>query len=159
MSTPQDTVRAMRREIAKLVDDNARFHLTVGAFSELIGMLNDLDEQLAQGAPAAVTPHCPECGPLRPIDTQIPALVRAVQTCMACPSQWDAWDASGQYYYLRFRSGLGSVEIAESAEAYVRTPRGEMPKGIASFEHGDRWAGELTLEEFLAHAGIRWEPA
>lgn len=153
MTTPRDIAHSMRREIAKLVNDSVDFQLPVGSFSKLIGLLNDLDEQLAAPTP----PHCPECGPLPPASTEAPALVRAVQTCAACPAQWDAWDASGQYYYLRFRSGLGSVETAESAKDYVdiSTPN----TLITSFEHGDRWAGEMTLEEFLAHAGIRWEPA
>ena len=31
----------------------------------------------------------------------IPPLVRVVETCHACPSQWDAWDAACRYYYLR----------------------------------------------------------
>jgi len=36
-------------------------------------------------------------------------LVKAVQTSSACPSQWDAWDANGQYYYLRYRHAHGTV--------------------------------------------------
>lgn len=37
-------------------------------------------------------------------------LVRVVQTSSACPSQWDAWDADGNYYYLRYRHAHGTVE-------------------------------------------------
>jgi hypothetical protein len=36
-------------------------------------------------------------------------LVRAVQTCQACLSQWDAWDLDGRYWYLRFRHGHGTM--------------------------------------------------
>ncbi len=100
------------------------------------------------------TRTCPECGPLPEPDPQIPPLVRAVQTCPACPSQWDAWDASGQYYYLRFRGGRGSVETAESANAY----RSSGPlASVTDFRHGDPLDGSMGLDEFLAHAGMRLE--
>lgn len=36
-------------------------------------------------------------------------IVKAHQTCYACPSQWDAWDEEGNYWYLRFRHGYGSA--------------------------------------------------
>lgn len=153
MTAPQDITGRMRREIAKLVDDTVRYQLGPGEFSDLIDMLNDLDEQLTPTAVAS----CPECGPLPAIDPELPALVRAVQTCRACPAQWDAWDATGQYYYLRFRSGLGSVETAESAKDYVKP--GTPNALIASFEHGDGWDGSMGLDEFLAHAGMRMEAA
>lgn len=153
MTTPQDTVRAMRREIAKLVDGTVRYQLGPGEFSDLIGMLNELDEQLAEAAATAAR-SCPECGPLPAPDAEIPALVRTVQTCPACPSQWDAWDADGQYYYLRFRSGMGSVETAESANACRSS--GPLTQ-VADFRHGDHLDGSMGLDEFLAHAGMRLE--
>ena len=37
-------------------------------------------------------------------------LKRIVKTCAACPSQWDAWDIDGNYWYLRYRHGRGSAE-------------------------------------------------
>lgn len=145
-----DTLNAMRAELEGLVAETTRRPLTPGDFSRLIGLLNDLDTQQAA--------MCPECGPLPAPDTGIPPLVRAVQTCAGCPSQWDAWDATGQYYYLRFRSSHGTVTMAESAERY-RTC-GDPDVGIiASFVHGDGWCGVMGLEEFLAHAGVRWQPA
>ena len=153
MTTPQDITGRMRREIAKLIDDTVRYQLGPGEFSGLIGMLNALDEQLTQAAAVAAR-TCPECGPLPAIDPELPVLVRAVQTCGACPSQWDAWDATGQYYYLRFRSGLGSVETAESANAY----RSSGPlASVADFRHGDHLDGSMGLDEFLAHAGMRMQ--
>lgn len=36
-------------------------------------------------------------------------LDRLVQTCGACPSQWDAWGKDGWYYYIRYRSGVLTV--------------------------------------------------
>lgn len=80
------------------------------------------------------------------------ALARVVQSCRACPSQWNAWDAEGQYYYLRFRCGRGTVESAASPADYVNP---ETPNTlVAEFTHGDRWSGELALDEFLALAGM-----
>lgn len=140
---------SMREQITTLVHDASTHRLAPGDFSRLIATLNELDQ--AQDAPG-----CPQCGLMPTPDLSIPALVRAVQTCRACPSQWDAWDASGQYYYLRFRSGHGTVETAADAKDYVdiATPN----TTVASFTHGDRLDGLMDLEEFLAHAGIRWEP-
>lgn len=82
----------------------------------------------------------------------LPPLSRVVQTCHACPSQWNAWDADGRFYYLRFRCGHGSVETAAGPRDYVDP---ETPNTlVAEFTHGDRWSGELTLDEFLALAGM-----
>ncbi len=36
-------------------------------------------------------------------------IVRVIQTCTACPSQWDAWDLDGNYWYLRYRHGVGTA--------------------------------------------------
>ncbi len=85
--------------------------------------------------------------------SHLPALVRVVQTCCACPSQWDAWDAAGQYYYLRYRYGRGTVETAASAEGYG-DPKAP-PVLVANFNHGDPLDGEISLAEFLHRAGMR----
>ena len=37
-------------------------------------------------------------------------LVRIIQTCAAMPSQWDAWDLDGNYWYLRYRFSRGTAE-------------------------------------------------
>ncbi|WP_255369534.1 hypothetical protein [Kitasatospora sp. MBT63] len=37
-------------------------------------------------------------------------LARVVLTSPTNPSQWDAWTGDGQYLYLRYRHGVGSVE-------------------------------------------------
>lgn len=100
-------------------------------------------------------------------------LIRTVQTAIACPSQWDAWDADGNYYYLRYRHGYGEMrqyqdenwvdapwkdDIDKSVPgwgiyantAYVRT--------VAVFEHGDPLDGVISLEEFAEKAGIGLAP-
>ena len=102
-----------------------------------------------QGLP--VPGYCLSCMSVRP-DVAVPPLVCTIQTCPVCPSQWNAWDATSQYYYLRFRGGRGTVETAASEEDYqVNGPTAL----IASFCRGDRWDNEITLEEFLALAGMR----
>jgi hypothetical protein len=84
----------------------------------------------------------------------LPPLVRIVQTCCACPSQWDAWDAAGQYYYLRYRCGRGTVETAASEEDY-EDQKTAAPVLVANFNHGDPLDGEISLAEFLRRAGMR----
>lgn len=37
-------------------------------------------------------------------------LTHTVRTCRSMPAQWDAWTTDGQYLYLRYRHGVGSVE-------------------------------------------------
>lgn len=86
--------------------------------------------------------------------SHLPPLVRAVQTCSACPSQWDAWDASGQYYYLRYRSGRGTVETAASAKDYV-DQAAQDPVLVANFNYGAPLDGDIALVEFLKLAGMR----
>lgn len=84
--------------------------------------------------------------------TELITLVRAVQTCAACPSQWDAWDADGQYYYLRYRYGHGTVETAPSPKAY-EDPAYDADL-VAEFQHGHPLEGEIGLDEFARRAGL-----
>ncbi len=100
-------------------------------------------------------------------------ITKAVQTCMACPSQWDTWDAEGNYYYLRYRSGCGSVDQYEN-ENWVDAPWVDNPdqtqpgwirrantayiRTVAEFQYGHPLDGSITLEEFAAHAGITLAP-
>lgn len=72
-------------------------------------------------------------------------LVRAVQTCHACPSQWDAWDADGRYWYLRYRSGRGTM-----ARDYL--------SDTLSFDTGDGLDGVINLGEFIERIGVTWAP-
>lgn len=85
--------------------------------------------------------------------------VRAVQTAMACPSQWDAWDADGNYYYCRYRYGHGQVRHYKT-EDWVELGHEENLIGIvADFEFGHPLDGTMTLEEFAQHAGITLAPS
>ena len=61
-------------------------------------------------------------------------LARVVQTCGSCPSQWNAWTTGGQYLFLRYRHGEGSVEQHPSAE--VSTWDGEGSRLWTRWEDG-----------------------
>jgi len=84
-------------------------------------------------------------------------LVRAVQTCMACPSQWDAWDADGNYYYLRYRSGHGSIRRYRT-ENWPDSIESEFIAEVADFTYGHPLDGHITLEEFAYLAGVTLAP-
>lgn len=76
-------------------------------------------------------------------------LTRVVHTCPACPSQWDAWNRAGEYFYLRYRFGRGTVEAGG--------PRGPL---VAQFQDvDDPYAGDIDLPEFLARCdGVTLAP-
>lgn len=80
-------------------------------------------------------------------------LARVVRTCSAIPSQWNAWTVGGQYLYLRYRSGIGTVDAYDSAdwETWTRIPDGD----IARFDTGDRYDGEMDLTEFRERTGLQ----
>ncbi|MFJ8867760.1 hypothetical protein ACIRD6_18630 [Streptomyces sp. NPDC102473] len=82
-------------------------------------------------------------------------LARVVRTCLASPSQWDAWTTEGQYLYFRYRHGEGTVEQHPSEDS-------------DTWDLGDSrlWTlwddgtdgGEIALPDFLALAGLRLAP-
>ncbi|MCX3059569.1 hypothetical protein [Streptomyces beihaiensis] len=95
-------------------------------------------------------PACPlpRYTPDRPI-----ALARVVRTCNAVPSQWNAWTVDGQYLYLRYRSGTGTVDAYDTEDS-AHWPR--IPDGaVARFDTGDRHDGEMDLTEFCERAGLQ----
>lgn len=76
-------------------------------------------------------------------------IARAIQTCAACPSQWDAWTTDGQYLYLRYRSGIGTVEAQPGPDLDTW----DDAEPVAKF--GDpSMNGSITLAEFCAAAGL-----
>ncbi|WP_367138909.1 MULTISPECIES: hypothetical protein [Streptomyces] len=80
-------------------------------------------------------------------------LARVVETCSACPSQWNAWTTTGQYLYLRYRGGIGTVEahLGPDSDTWVdRDPIVEF--GEPSMD------GEISLEEFCEVAGLELAP-
>lgn len=79
-------------------------------------------------------------------------LTKTEQTCWACPSQWDGWDAEGNYYYLRYRWGVGTVDAYPNADS--DTWRSAPDGRIAHFKWGDDLDGVISLEDFVALAGL-----
>lgn len=86
----------------------------------------------------------------------IAPLTKVVQTCSACPSQWDAWTTTGQYLYLRYRFSRGTVDAYDNpdSDTWTKVPDGS----VARFEQGDALDGEISLEDFLAAAGLELAP-
>lgn len=79
-------------------------------------------------------------------------LAKVVQTCWACPSQWDAWTPDGQYLYLRYRFGVGTVDAYANSDndTWTTAPKGR----IATFESDDPYDGVISLDDFMAATGL-----
>lgn len=69
-------------------------------------------------------------------------LAKVVETCWGCPSQWDSWTIDGEYLYMRFRWGVGTVAREDGEE-------------VARFETGDPLEGVMSLADFMARAGLQ----
>lgn len=80
-------------------------------------------------------------------------LARAIRTCTAVPSQWDAWTVDGQYLYLRYRSGIGTVDAYDSPESeeWPQPPDGR----VAIFDTGEPYGGDMTLVDFCERTGLQ----
>jgi hypothetical protein len=100
-------------------------------------------------------------------------IVRAVQTAMMCPSQWDLWDADDNYYYARYRHGCGELRQYQDEDwgdaPYVENPDDREPgwglrmnpsyiRTVTEFYTGDEWDGFITLEDFAGRTGIILDP-
>ncbi|WP_405947502.1 hypothetical protein OG588_13625 [Streptomyces prunicolor] len=85
-------------------------------------------------------------------------LVRVVQTCSACPSQWDAWTADGQYLYLRFRHGEGCVEWHPDPDTDTPDSWNEGLSGLLVEWDDGTGSGVISLEDFLSAAGLVLAP-
>jgi hypothetical protein len=75
-------------------------------------------------------------------------------TCPGCPSQWNAWNTDGDYLYLRYRHGRGTVEQQPSPDVDTWTGRGRTFEEDTCYLH--TWddgtgGGFLTLDEFMAN--------
>lgn len=90
--------------------------------------------------------------PDRLAEPQAITLARVERTCTAVPSQWNAWTVDGRYLYLRYRSGIGTVDAydTEDSDQWTRIPDG----AIARFDTRDRLDGEMDLIEFCERAGL-----
>ncbi|MFJ8153933.1 hypothetical protein [Streptomyces sp. NPDC094468] len=80
-------------------------------------------------------------------------LARVVRTCTAVPSQWNAWTVADQYLYMRYRSGIGTVDAYDHTDSdqWTRVPDGS----VSRFDTGDRLDGEMSLVEFCRRADLQ----
>lgn len=77
-------------------------------------------------------------------------LVRLVLTCPACPSQWDGFDAAGNYYYIRYRGGWLAVEKAATRAEWWHGRSAT----IFTLDHRDGLDGAMDHPEMLQLTGI-----
>lgn len=79
-------------------------------------------------------------------------LVRTIKTCSACPSQWDAWDLDGNYWYLRYRHGWGMAERQPGPDPDTW----ERKRPNVSFDGAAAGMadGYISLEDFCRLAGL-----
>lgn len=83
-------------------------------------------------------------------------IVRLVQTCVACPSQWDGWTDDGRRIYIRYRWGYGSVSIAAPGDGdEYAAVNGEC---IAEWEGAESLDGYISEAEMMAAVAdkIEW---
>jgi hypothetical protein len=82
------------------------------------------------------------------------AIVRAERTCYACPSQWDAWDSLGRYWYFRYRHGHGEARQYTEGPGWYEAAWS--PEAVATL--GEHWGhpldGITSLEEFCQKLGF-----
>lgn len=81
------------------------------------------------------------------------SITRIVQTTVAMPAQWDAWDANDVMYYLRYECGHG--EVWRLHKPHVYWPDRDL---IAEFHKDDDDADCIDLEQFISRAGITLAP-
>jgi hypothetical protein len=82
-------------------------------------------------------------------------LARVVETCRACPAQWDARTVDGQYLYLRYRHGVGSVEKFPSPDPATWVEGDDTMLTEWQDPGGGGW---ISLPDFCARAGLTFAP-
>jgi len=61
--------------------------------------------------------------------------VTLVQTCYACPSQWEGKLDDGRMFYIRYRWSEGSVEVSPTpTDDVMQAVGGEL---VCAFDNGD----------------------
>lgn len=85
-------------------------------------------------------------------------IVKVNQTCIACPTQFDAWTDTGKYLYMRYRSGHGTVRMFDSEHSsHLNGVDGNFfdpDHLIADFRYGGWLDGSIGLEKFCELAGL-----
>lgn len=91
-------------------------------------------------------------------------IVKAVQTCIACPAQWDAWDDQGRFWYLRYRYAHGQARQYEEGPDWYETepaPGSPWPEPVEvlDFSYGDSpYDGIIELPKFCELIGFTLSP-
>src|ERR1700685_2747894 len=98
-------------------------------------------------------------------------IVRAVQTAMMLPTQWDLWDTDDNYYYARFEEGHGTLrqyqdddwvgapwkKVDETQPGWGITANTKFICTVATFDT-DEWDMFIPLQDFAALSGIELDP-
>jgi hypothetical protein len=91
-------------------------------------------------------------------------IVKAVQTCMACPAQWDAWDSEGRFWYLRYRHAHGEARRYDEGPGWYKAEPADgkpwiEPAEALDFDYGDSpYDGDIELPLFCELAGLVLSP-
>jgi hypothetical protein len=99
-------------------------------------------------------------------------IIRAVQTAMMLPSQWDLWDTNDNYYYARFEEGHGTLrqyqdddwvgapwktDIDETQPGWAAAANTKFICTVATFDT-DEWDMFIPLQDFAVLIGIELTP-
>ncbi len=71
-----------------------------------------------------------------------------IQTCLACPSQWNAETEDGKTVYIRFRWGQLTVSVGNDMKAALNS------KPIFDKEISDDLDGFITEKDMLRETGL-----
>lgn len=80
-------------------------------------------------------------------------LAKLVKTLSACPSQWDGWDADGNYYYVRYRHGWLYVEKSPNYDAWWDHEHERIYDEIITDEDD----GVMSTKEMLQYTGLEFD--
>jgi hypothetical protein len=71
-------------------------------------------------------------------------VITIVETCSACPSQWEGILEDGRTLYIRYRHGWLSVRVSKSpTEDIMEAVTGEEVLGL---DYGGGWDGCMSIE-------------
>lgn len=77
-------------------------------------------------------------------------VVKLVQTCRACPSQWNAWLSDGRMIYVRYRWGTLSITISDRPTEDVNLLF-EHGEDLFVGQIGDSLDGTLSTEDMVPY--------
>lgn len=84
------------------------------------------------------------------------AIDRIVQTCAACPSQWEGFLTDGRAFYIRFRHGSLYMDVHPTNPLQK-----EDSERVLDWDDDTNWRGEMDYAELcsiLSRAGITAPP-